>query len=58
MKISELLRILRANKKEHGDLVVRIYDLDWRGYYNIEAKEIAIINDEGDNFLCFNVPSD
>ena len=54
MKISELLRILRANKKKHGDLVVRIYDLDWRGYYNIQPEEVKKLEDEGDDFLCLN----
>jgi len=57
MKISELLKILRAKKKAYGDLEIRVYDPDWRAYYNIDVKYIEKTNDEGDDFLCLNTPS-
>ena len=58
MKISELLRILRAKKKEHGDLEIRVYDYSWQAYYNIDVGYIEKTTNEGDDFLCLNTPSD
>ena len=58
MKISELLKVLRAKKKEHGDLEIRVYDYSWRAYYNIDVEYIEKTDSEGDHFLCLNAPSD
>ena len=54
MKISELLRVLRAKKKEHGNLEVRVYDYSWQAYYNINVNHIKKTDNEGDDFLCLN----
>ena len=56
MVISELLRILRAMKKEHGDIAVRIFDFEWHAFCDIDVEYIKPLkNKQRKAFLCLNI---
>jgi len=57
MKISELLKVLREKKKEHGDLVIRVYDPVWQAYFDISSKEINMVENKDSKFICLNTES-
>lgn len=55
MKITQLIKILEAKKKAHGNLTIRCYDVGYRAYFNIQAKEIKVVKDTNEDILCINV---
>ena len=52
MVISELQKILRAMKKAHGDLSVRVFDFEWHAFCDIDSEYIKARKDGRSDFLC------